>query len=227
VNRSLALLVLAAILAASTARAMTVRDVEMTCPIGGEKFKARMAMSGTAFGQNLDRRQVGAIASPWPLAKCPSNGFVLYKREFSDAEIARLAPIVASTEYRALQATETNHYLAAYLKRHLGADPQALFDSLLAATWEAERDGRYPRYAAEALAELEKVLKDPDLSFEDSRALAQLAAELERRLGRFDAAKGRLDGLLPQVRGTDLERLVLQELALVSARDTATHAVEP
>jgi hypothetical protein len=222
------LVALAAALAAAPLRAMTVHDVELTCPIGGEKFTTRMVGSGTAFGQYLDRRQYGATASPWPLAKCPANGFVIFKAEFTEAEIARLAPIVASADYRALQASETNYYLAAYLQRRLGAAPHDVFPTLLAATWEAgadERNERYDRYAAEALATLERVLAKPDATFEDPLGHAQLAAELERRLGRFDAAHRRLSALLPEVRGTELEPLVRQELQLVDARDRAPHRV--
>src|SRR5690606_5477690 len=78
------------------AHAMTVMDVDFTCPVGGEEFSTRMAGSGTAFGRNLDRRPFGPTPSPWPLAKCPGNGFVLYQREFSDAEIRKLTPLVES-----------------------------------------------------------------------------------------------------------------------------------
>jgi hypothetical protein len=222
------LVALAATFAVAPSHAMTVHDVELTCPIGGEKFTTRMVGSGTAFGQYLDRRQYGATASPWPLAKCPANGFVIFKADFTEAEIARLAPIVASADYRALQASETNYSLAAYLQRRLGAAPHDVFPTLLAATWEAsadERNERYDRYAAEALATLEQVLATPGAPVEDALDKAQLAAELERRLGRFDAAHRRLSALLPHVRGSGLEPLVIQELQLVDARDRAPHRV--
>jgi len=226
VTRLLALSFLAAAFAAASTHAMTVHEVDVTCPIGGGKFTTRMVGSGTAFGQYLDRRRFGATVSPWPLAKCPANGFVIYKDDFTATEIAQLGPIVASPEYRELQARETDHYLAAYLQRRLGAAPLAVFPFLLAATWEATGDERYDRYATEALAALEQVMAKPDATFEDARGHAQLAAELERRLGRFDAAHRRLSTLLPAVRGTGLEPLVRQELRLVDARDRAPHEVE-
>ena len=224
-TRFLALPFLAAALAAP-AHAMTVFDAELTCPIGGGKFTTQMVGSGTAFGQYLDRRKFGPTASPWPLAKCPSNGFVIFKDDFTPAEIAQLTAIVASIDYRKLQARETNHYLAAHLKRRIGAAPYPVFLSLLAATWEASGDDRYDRYATEALATLEQVLAKPDPDFEDPLGHAQLAAELERRLGRFDAAHRRLSALLPAVRGTWLEPLVRQELRLVDARDRTPQRVE-
>jgi len=225
-NRLLAFLILATTLAASPVAAMTVYEAELTCPIGGEKFTTRLVGSGTAFGQYLDRRQFGATVSPWPLAKCPTNGFVIFRKDFSAAEKSRLEAIVASAEYRALQASETNYYLAAHLKRALGASPLELFPTLLAATWEATGDARYDRYATEALATLERVMAKPDATFEDPLGHAQLAAELERRLGRFDAAHRRLSALLPQVQGTGLEPLVRQELRLVDARDRSPQQVE-
>jgi hypothetical protein len=224
------LVALAATFAVAPSHAMTVHDVDMTCPIGGEKFSARMVGSGTAFGQYLDRRQFGATASPWPLAKCPKNGFVIFRDDFTAGEIAQLTAIVASADYRALQARETNYHVAAWLLRRLGAAPAEVFAFQLAATWEAsddERHDRYDRYAAEALATLEQVLAMPGAPVEDALDKAQLAAELERRLGRFDAAHRRLSALLPHVRGSGLEPLVIQELQLVDARDRAPHRVGP
>ena len=220
---------LSLVFVAAPAAALTFVENEITCPIGGEKFTARQAASGTAMGQNLDRRSFGATASPWPLAKCRGNGFVLFRPQFEDAELAVLRPIVESPAYREAAARETDYYLAATLMRALDAPPETLATVLLQASWEAEGDARYPRYAAEALAEFERYLAAAPADPADDAwvGFMQLAGELERRLGRFDAAQKRFDALLPQVAGHAIEPLVRQELTLIAARDSGTHAVEP
>lgn len=219
---------LLACVASPPAQSMTVFEETLTCPIGGEEFETRSVGSGTAFGQNLDRRQLGAIASPWPIAKCPGNGFVLFREEFEPAELELLAAVVASPEYQAAQKLETNYYLAAILASKLGATPVQLANWSLKATWEVEGDARYPRYAAEALARIESLLAtDTSLEADDRHGWEQLAGELERRLGRFEPARRRLEDLMPRIVGSDLEPLVRQELRLIQARDIRTHPVEP
>lgn len=213
----------------ASAQALIVADETVTCPIGGEKFTAQVAMSGTMFGQNLDRRPFGAIASPWPLRKCPGNGFVMYKDEFSDGDLARLAPHVLGDTYQALQREESDYYLAAHLKAFMGAPDDDIASTLLAATWEVQNDSRYTRYAGQALEAFEKLIAGGEASAEEKASYGQIAGELERRLGRFDAARSRFLALKedPAVRNSDLAPLVEQELALIEAGDSASHRVEP
>ena len=78
-------------------------------------------MSGTAFGTALDLMQVGPIQSPWPLAVCPTNGFVFFKDKFDTKELERLRPIILSPEYQALKG-EAAYYRAAWIAAHTGAD---------------------------------------------------------------------------------------------------------
>jgi hypothetical protein len=189
-------------------------------------FTTDLAMSGTQMGQNLDRRPVGAIASPWPLPKCPKNGFVVFKKAFTPAEIRTLEPFVRSAQYQALQKTESDYFLASRLMTELRAPRHEIASALLRATWEVENDPRYPRYAERALAAIEALLADGSaLQRDDVASYRQIAGELERRLGRFDAARARFIALrgAPGVKGTPLERIVLQELELIRRRDTATH----
>lgn len=155
-----AAVVLLLIVVSPFANARIVMESEIACPIGGERFKTTIALSGTQFGQNLDRRPFGAIAAPWPLAKCP-NGFVIYKEKFADSELKRLKSYVLSKDYQALKTSETNYYLAARLMRQLDVPIEALADALLKATWEAEQDSRYRRYATEALSAFEAVIASP------------------------------------------------------------------
>src|SRR5262245_42254341 len=143
--------------APAAATALTFIEREVACPVGGETFKAHLPASETQFRQQLDLKQTGEIASPWPLARCPGNGFVIYKESFSGEEIARIAAYVASAEYQAMRATETNYFLAAALRSRFGDPPATIAMTLLQATWEAQSDEQqYRRYATLALAAFER-----------------------------------------------------------------------
>lgn len=229
-NATKAICFLALLLAPLFSTASTVMDVEVTCPIGDERFMTEVAMSGTQFGQNLDRRPFGAIIAPWPLAKCPDNGFVVYKDGFTASELDKLVPYVESAVYQALREGESDYYLVARLMRHLDSPANAIAEALLKATWEAEGDDRYSRYAVEALAAFETLIADPgnDLAPAQAASFQQIAGELERRLGFFDKAGRRFAVLVdaPEVMGSELEQLVRQEIALTEAQDSGTHPIE-
>jgi hypothetical protein len=66
----------------------TSADVENTCPLDGKKFTARLDMSGTTFGKQLDLKPTGATAAPWAVAVCPSDHFALYKKDFTAQVVA-------------------------------------------------------------------------------------------------------------------------------------------
>ena len=136
---------------AHLASALTYGKVSLICPIDGESFETTLAMSGTQAGQFIDLKPYGPIAAPWPIAKCPTSGFVMYKKPFTEDELAVLKPYVAGAEYQALQHTETNYYLAARLQRVLKAPDETIAFTLLRASWEAQGRDQYVVYANEAL----------------------------------------------------------------------------
>jgi len=120
-----------------TSRGMKLEEVEVTCPLDGSVFKTLEQVSGYQTGLGLDLRSEGALRSPWPVARCPSNGFVIYKERYSDAELIKLRAYVASSEYQSLVADHTDHYLAARLQRFMGESAATVVYTLLKATWEA------------------------------------------------------------------------------------------
>jgi len=211
----------------SISSASTTAEVRVKCPIGGKTFKTVEAMSGTQFGTNLDQKPFGAILAPWPIAKCPDNGFVVYKKDFTKDELDRLQAYVMSDEYQALQKIESNYYLAATLLTRMDTPAEQIAYAFLQSTWEVEADSRYRRYAEKTLAHFESVIAKPPAAFDkaDIAFYKQIAGEMERRLGRFDAAKKRFDALIgaPDVKGTTLEQVVAQEIELVKSGDSATH----
>src|SRR5688572_12355392 len=87
------------------AEALTFFEQPFVCPIGGEKFKQQQVASSFEAGRYLDLKSYGSTLSPWPLPVCPGNGFVIYKKTYTEEEKTALAAYIASDEYKAL-ATE-------------------------------------------------------------------------------------------------------------------------
>lgn len=217
-GRWLAGAVLAAL--AMQAQALTFMKVDLVCPLDGEKFQATLAGSGTSFGQYLDLKPYGPTAAPWPLAKCPASGFVMYKDKFTEEELARLREYVASAEYRAMKDVHSNYYLATKLRAHLGEQKPKLAYFLLQASWEAR--GHYERYASEAL-EAYQELAGADGEPKQKLSAELIAGELERRLGRFDAAKARFARVaqLDEAKSGVVREIVELQLRLVEAKDAS------
>jgi len=209
---------------ATTAHALTFLELELTCPVGGEKFRQRMATSGTQFGTMLDLKPFGPIAAPWTLGECPGNGFVMYKHNFTAEELERLTPYVASPAYQALRG-ETSYYRAAQLQRQLGTKPDVLASTLLEASWQASEAAQYRRYATEMLGTVETLLAAPPPNENAFTVLQAVAGELERRLGRFEAAQQRFEKVrpLPAFQPAHLSSVVEMQLRLIAARDSAPH----
>ena len=149
IARATAAVILA--LAALPADAATTRQEEQTCPIDGEKFTATLATSGYMRGRFLDGKPYGSILAPPPIPKCPTSGFVVYKRTFTEDELTRLRAFVATPAYRAAAAQETTHYLLALLLEHMGAPKRSIAYARLLSTWQAADGEQYRRYAGEAL----------------------------------------------------------------------------
>jgi hypothetical protein len=210
------------------ADASTVERVEVTCPLDGSKFETVLAMSGTSFGQQLDLKPIGPIISPWPLARCPSNGFVIYKEKFSPKEISRLKKYVASPTYRALRKGNTDYYLAANLMEFMGDNTETVAFALLQATWEVETEPkRYNLYAKEALAKYKQILTNPPTDKKKWATTQLVAGELERRLGQFEEAKRRF---LDIRRNSDLKtspypEIITLQLKLIAAKDSRPHQI--
>ena len=207
--------------------ALTFQEEELTCPIDGENFKATLAASGTMFGRFLDFKPFGPIAAPWPLAKCPSSGFVMYKDKFSDDELAQLRKYVLSDEYKKLSSSHVNYYLAARLRAHLGEKSSRLANTLLQATWEAKSQSQYEQYASEALDAYKQVLKEENGESENWFNNQLIAGELERRLGRFEDAKQRFMNLAKheKAKAEICAAILALQMQLIEARDSQPHMI--
>lgn len=212
------------------AAAMTFLDQDYVCPIDGQPFSARVAVSGTSFGRYFDGQHYGPIASPGPLPACPGNGFIVEDgtRRYEADELARLRAFVASPEYRGWVAQDTPYYRLAKQRAFFGDAPDALAPILLAASWEAGAR-RYPRYAAEALEAWQK--RAGAQTGEEAYSARMMVGELQRRLGRFDEARATFEALRAdrgfpgrQVEADDaayMRKIVDAQLELIRDRSVA------
>jgi hypothetical protein len=162
----------------------------MTCPIGGGAFDFTTATAYSVSGTRADGKPYGSWTFPMALPECPDNGLVLYK-EYTDEEVAKLEPLVASEAYQALRQ-ETPYYRASWLMREMGLPPQDYLWALLQASWEADdKPELRARYLAELAERSAAVPAAPDdLNWVGMEARA---ANALRELGRFDEATARLE----------------------------------
>lgn len=168
-------------------------EESMTCPIGGEKFEHVTTMSYTIFGQRADGKPYGSWQFPLNLPKCPGKGLVIFEK-FGRADLARLEPLIASAEYRAMLPVETDYFLAAWLMEKLGREPLDVAWMIVQASWQA--DGRpelKARYQADYVARIRAIRKTED-EF-DWLALQGRAVNGLRELKRFDEARALLASL--------------------------------
>src|SRR5262249_32836442 len=108
--------------AVQLAGALTLYEMELPCPIDGQKFRTSMVASYTSRGVRLDLKPLGTDVAPYPYPVCPDNGFVIYQSEFSDAELAAIRSIVAGDEIKAYRREDTHHAVWAPVKQRPGAD---------------------------------------------------------------------------------------------------------
>lgn len=183
------LLAMLATLEAFPVQASSYTEEEVVCPVGGEKFTRMALMSISTWGALPDGMPLGSGRFPVELPQCPANGLVMY-RDFTPQEVERLAPFVASEEYRSLRAAgETPRYLAYRTAQFLG--DKDLHWWLLEASWEAKNDDpdgdRARRYTEAFVASAGEVKADPESM--GSIALHARRANGLRELGRFDEAE--------------------------------------
>jgi hypothetical protein len=213
-----------------TTYGMTVMKKEVICPIDGQSFLARRVMSISTKGIGLDFRLLGAVMSPMPLPQCPGNGFVMYKDSFSPVEIEKFRAFVGSEQYQRWVGHQTPYFLVAQLKAEAGEPNSAIADALLNATWEAKEPVQYRAYAEAALAAFDRELAEVAADSDDDRRRAKVmlvVIELERRLGRFDRARTRLEALRdPSALPEPMRSMVAQQRALIGQQDAGFHAFQ-
>jgi hypothetical protein len=151
---------------------------------------------------NADQARGQPTPAPWPSARRPGNGFVMFSSK------------------------ETNYYLAARLMTAIAVPRRRVAYALVQASWEARVPEQHRRYIEEALAEYKVSLEsevDPEHWINDQL----LAGELERRLGQFDTASSRFTALLadPRTMKEIHIRIARFQLELIARRDSRSQLV--
>ena len=165
----------------------------VTCPVGGEKFEAWRSGTYSTYGLRPDGKPYSYMPFPFPLPECPSNRLVIFD-EYSPAEVAKLTPLIATPDYRAMIGRDVPHYRAAWLAQRLGRPDTESLWLLLRAIWSVTPDdmdkGDPPlaeRYQSEFAARV--VALPATTPADERRALSARAANALRQLGRFDDAE--------------------------------------
>ncbi len=210
------------------AQALVIHSIEVTCPIDGEKFRADQAASYTVAGQFLDMKPFGAMIAPPQLPKCPTSGFLIYKENFSEAEIQTLKEFVSSNQWRRLIGRNTDYYLIAKLRAHLGETPAQLKFVLLQATWEPKSQPKYRQYAKTALEAYNEALKEEYVDRQQWLSDQLVAGELERRLRQFDKALIRFASLEndPDMQSSRFREILELQLKLINAKNSGPHKIQ-
>lgn len=174
------------------ADATTYVTETFTCPIGGEKFKARSVVSNITFGQRPDGKPYSPLPV-YPIPECPSNGLLLFEKDFGEDELAVLAAAIATDEYRAMRDRETPRYRAWWLMTRLKRPALERAYMLFQAPWESDDDwDRKVRYMAafvNEVAALERTEDEADAWF----WITLRAANSLRELGHFDKAAAMIE----------------------------------
>ena len=222
-------LILLITLVPATSVGMTFTVADLTCPIDGERFKQTLAASGTSFGAHLDSRPYGPTPAPWPIAKCPATGFVIFSESLTPGEIAKLTPVVRSAEYQSLQKQHSNYFLAAYLMQVVGRTEGQVAYTLVQASWEATTPDQERTYRTAALAHYVKAMASASPKSKGWVSDQLMAGELERRLRRFADAEVRFRALVAggHVSQKVDAQIVQYQLELIAKRDSEAHLAPP
>ena len=217
----------ALLLAGATVAHAQGATVEAVCPIDGERFKYQTAPQRTTNETYLDQRPVDP-AFPWPYAKCPTSGFVIYRNNFPRSRIAKLQDFVKTDEYQRAAKIHTTHYLEALMRRQLGDSPYAIAYALLQASWEVSADpARYKQYAGEALAAYDAIPLDSLPEIRERIFKQLISGELARRLGAFDSAEERFLKMRDSAELSKpfFQKIVELQLRLVRAKDSSPQRI--
>ena len=174
-----------------------VYEEEIKCPIGGEKFKAFYLGTYSTYGLHLDWEPISYMRFPIPIPVCPSNGFVVAKKDYTAEELEKLKKIVESKTYKDIYAQKhATFYLYAKIKELNEEKFDDYWWLYLNATWEADNcknKVRYKEYALEAIAAGKKRLAELKDSEETYWTLKIVTADLCRRIGDFKSSQELID----------------------------------
>ncbi|HTN42640.1 MAG TPA: hypothetical protein VMN77_02470 [Nitrospiria bacterium] len=209
--------------------AAPVKEIEVTCPLDGTKFKTPANMAGPRMGAQLDLKPLGYMDVPPRIPVCPSNHFVVYKKDFTDDEKVRLKKFVLSPEYQEMAKDNPSYFLLAKILEYMGDTDFIVANAYLQASWQVDdRPDKEKQYIDLTLQHLKKFLSTSKTKEGPEWVTAQmLAGEAERRLGRFDEAKARFLEMskMPVFQLSFNAKIVAYQLDLISKKDSQPHDI--
>ena len=191
--------------------AITYQTEERICPIGGERFTVEVLMSYSTYGKRLDLKPLGRDPSavPQPLIVCP-NGFIDYKKKYSEEEIISFTNLINSPSYQRLRSGNTDYFMLAQMLESMGADTLTMGWTYLEASWEAECltcRQKYVPYLNSAIHNFNLAVDESDDEIGFTYRL--LVVELNRLKGDFDTAKLKLAELEANITPIGYEKIVI------------------
>jgi len=134
-----------------------------------------------------------------PLPVCPTSGFIVTEREYSEERLKQLKAVVQSDSYQELYKQQhATYYLYAKTLELTGEKSEDQWYLYLNATWEADNCGnlvRYKEYANLVIEEARTKLSGLTPDNQEYWVLKIILPNMYRRIGNFDKAKEYLAGI--------------------------------
>jgi uncharacterized protein (DUF2225 family) len=208
----------------------TEPESDITCPLCHTSFKAIIEYSSSRHGMRLDLKPIGPIPAPWAIPKCPKCGFIVYKQEWEEGEQLKVKQFVDSQEYKQLLADNSTYFILAKIYENVGMDTLEIAHTYLKASWQVEHDMvKCAKYLEESLKKFEAFLAANKGKNNEWIKSELVAGEIERRLGKFDAAANRFNRIakLPEfMEIRNIVEIIRYQLVLIAAKDTAPHEID-
>ena len=201
--------------------------LEQNCPVCETTFEAKVDLSGSYADMRLDLKPLGAISAPSLVPVCPKCHFVLYAEEIEGQELEKCKLIVDSKEYKK-NSNRASYYLLGLLFEGLQKPPPVTAYVYLQASWQEEAEPeKHKEDLEKSLKYLLEYLRTTKQKDETWQTYQIVAGEIERRLGKFEEAKGRFEELkkMEVFKGSLQEKIITFELDLISRKDTVAHAL--
>ncbi len=208
-----------------------VVETTFVCPLGGEEFVGLTLGTYSTYGIYLDFSRVSYLRLPIPLPVCPSNGFVVFKEDFTQKELDRLAEVTSSDAYKALLGKNSSYFLFAYLAEQTALDavePWWLYN-LASAEIDGCDEALYRRYIPIVIDRAEKQLASTNPDEQVFWVLNIIIANAHRRIGDFAAAREQLGAVLDRYHEQmpqDLAKVVAQLRGHIEAGNSDRQEIE-
>jgi len=133
IKKSAGLICGAVFLSTSTMAGIPTED-EVSCPVGGEKFKITGTASCSTMGRMLSLQPITSCDFVTRLPICPKNKLPMY-REFNDDEIKKITAFMKTKAYKDA-LSETPYYRAYLLSKEIeSSESQESFFLIQNALW--------------------------------------------------------------------------------------------